>query len=301
MINAYMTKNGQPIQTDFDQENSNYFWLDLQMPTPDEIQSVEKYCGIKIPANYMQNGSIVNRFFHEDQACFMTLLTNQGENIVLILKESMLITINNFNETYWKPAKNGMTTVSEAFTFVVETFIQTIAEALEALEHDTLALSEMIRQHIKNEIVRRTKQTTMQKIMVMQLNDTHDIITSNHSSLVNLQLLLNFSKKCPLQIPGQIEKNVDTLLAHTDFLSNKNSYLHNTVFNYIGITQYNLQSLFNIFSSVFFLPTLVMGFFGMNFVDMPFVNIPNSLYFFIFITIIGSYLIYQYIKQLQFA
>lgn len=296
-----MAKDGQSIQTDFDQKNTSYFWLDIQEPTQDEIKSVEDYSGIKLPSTYKQNGNSINRFFHDSQTYFMTLLTHENKNIVLILKENILITINNLDRTYWGPIQNQIRAAQDAFVFVIEAFIQNITEALEMLEQNTLAVSEKIRHHMKNEIVKRTKHTTKQKIMIMQLNDARDIITNNHSRLVNLRLMLNFLKKCNLQIPEHIEQNINALISHTDFLSNKTSYLHSTVFSYIGITQYNIQSSFNVFSSAFFLPTLIMGFFGMNFPDIPFLSVKNSLYFFIFIAAIGSYLLYQYIKQIQFA
>lgn len=301
MIDAYVTKDGQSIKTAFDQNNLTYFWLDLQMPTQDEIRSIEEYCGVKIPPTYMQQGNIVNHFSHDGQICFMTLLTNERKNIVLVLKENIIITINNSNRKYWPLLKNNITTVSDVFAFALEACMQNITEALEAVEQNLLTLSAAMQRHIKKEIIRRTKQTTEQKTMIVQLNDARDTITNNHRSLVNLRLLINFSKKCILKIPEHIGQNIDALISHTDFLSNKTSYLHSTVFGYLGITQYNQQSSFNIFSSVFFLPALVTGFFGMNFIDMPFLKIENSLYLFIFLTAIGSYLIYQYIKQIQVA
>lgn len=301
MISAYMAKEGQVVGTDFSQKDSAYFWIDLYQPTMDEIKSVEDRYGIKIPLLYTQNGNVINRFSHDDQACFMMLCMNKDENIILVLKENILITINNSNKIYWGQIKNQIMTMLDAFVLVVEAFIQNITAELETLEQNTCVLSETIKQYMRNEVVRNTKQTTEQKIMIMNLNDARDIITQHHNILINLRLLLNFSKKCTMQIPEHIGQNVDALITHTDFLSNKTSALHSTVFSYLGITQYNLQASYNIFSAIFFLPVLIMSFFSMNFIDIPFLKVENSIFFFIFIAVLGTYLLYHYLGQLQFA
>jgi magnesium transporter len=296
-----MTKDGQAIKADFSQKSATYFWIDLFQPTPDEIKSVEDYYGIKLPLTHMQIGSVINRFFHDGHTCFMTLRTNEDKNIVLILKENTLITVNHFNKGFLDPIKNHITTVSEAFSFAVEAFLQNIAETLETAEQKAAVLAGSIQKYAKNEVMRRTQQTIEQKITAVELHDVRELITNNHNSLINLQLLLNFSKKCIVQIPGQIEQSIDVLLTHTEFLNNKVSYLHDTVFGYLGITQYNIQSSFNLFSAIFFLPALLMGFFGMNFPNIPFLQVKNSIFFFIFIAALGSYIIYHYLRQLQFA
>ncbi|MEK7654942.1 MAG: CorA family divalent cation transporter [Pseudomonadota bacterium] len=301
MINARVTKDGQSVLSDFLRQDIAYFWIDLFQPTIDEIKSVEDYYGVKIPLNYTRTGMVINRFLHDDHTCYMTLLTNEDKNVVLILKNNTLITINNFNKQFLDPGKNHITNVTDAFSFVVEAFTQNIAEALEKLAQKASTLSAVIQQYAKDEIVRRTRRTIAQKITLMQLNNVRELIANNHSGLINLRLLINFSKKCYVSLPEQVIQSIDVLIDHTEFLNHKIADLHDTVLGYIGITQYNLQSSFNLFSATFFLPALVMGFFSMNFSNIPFLQVQNSIYFFIFVAVLGVYLIYHYLGQLQFA
>jgi magnesium transporter len=296
-----MTKEGQSIKTDFSQKDATYFWIDLFQPTKEEMQSVETYCDLKLPITHMQTGNTIDRFLHDGHTCFMTLLTNEGKNVVMVLQENTLITINNLHAKFLDPGKKHVTTVSEAFIFVIETFIQKISEALGAVAQHVLSLSGIIRQYIKNETIRRTKQTIEQKITAVELADARELVANNRNSLINLRLLINFSKKCTSEMPETIGQSVDVLIDHTEFLNNRISYLHDAVFNYLGITLYNLQSSFSIFSALFFLPTLIMGFFSMNFPYIPFLDAKNSIYFFIFIAIAATYFVYRYLKNLQFA
>ena len=303
-MNAYMAKGVQSVTPDSFQRNKKdlaFFWIDLYQPTKDEIESVENYYGVKFPTTHMQIGNVINRFFQDGHTCFMTLLTNENKNVVLILKEDTLITINNFKKTFLDPFKNNIATVSDAFVSVVEIFIQNIAEALETSEQMILRLSKTIKQYAKNEVIKRTRQTIEQKITASELNDIRELIVNNHNSLINLRLLINFSKKCIVQIPEQIGQSIDVLIDHTEFLNNKIAYLHNTVFDYLAVTQYNLQSSFNIFSATFFLPALIMSFFSMNFSNIPFLQVKNSIFFFIFIVAIGTYIICVNLKQLQLS
>ncbi len=301
MISAHMTKEGQSIKTDFLQKDATYFWIDLFQPTNGELQSVETYCDLKLPTTHMQTGNVIDRFFHDGHACFMTLLTNERKNMVMVLQENTLITVNNSHATFLDSTKRHVRTVSDAFLFVVESFLQNISEALGSLEQRVLDSSETIRQYIKNETVRRTKQTIEQKITAVELADMRELVANNRNSLINLRLLINFSRKCIFETPEVIGQSIDVLIGHTEFLNNKISYLHDAVFNYLGITLYNLQSSFSIFSALFFLPTLIMGFFSMNFPYIPFLDAKNSIYFFIFIAIAATYFVYRYLKNLQFA
>jgi magnesium transporter len=299
MIAAYAVQDGRTVKTDFIDGSGAYFWIDLLKPTDQEKRQVELY--LNLPLERMNDNAISNRFFRTKNANYMSLLMQKDGNIFLIATEKVLVTLHDTALTTVCILPDIITTSEDVLLFFINTFVQEISEAIEVDEQKLLALSSVVNTYAKNEAEKNTEQTLAQKRTVVVLNDLHTSMMNHRRRLINIRLLVDFSNQSGLKILEKEEQRIDVLIEHTKFLNDQLNFLQSSVFDCIGIVQYNLQSRFNTFAAVFFLPALIMSFFSMNFSDIPFLQVKNSILFFSFIAVLGTYLIYRNLGQLQFA
>lgn len=301
MITAYTAQNGRTIKTDSVDGNAAYFWIDLFQPTKEEIQQVEAYVGLILPIARISKSSTSNHFFRIENANCMSLLMHKDNSIFLISTEKVLITLHDSVLSKVCVLPDIIEKSEDVLLFFINVFVQEISESIEIDERQLLALSGIVNNYAKQEVQENMQQTLAQKRTVVALNDLHISMMNHRRRLINIRLLVDFSSQSGLKILEKEEQRIDILIEHTKFLNDQLSFLQSSVFDFIGIVQYNLQSRFNIFAAIFFLPALIMSFFSMNFVEIPFLKVENSLFFFIFIAGLGTYLIYHYLRQLQFA
>ncbi len=64
-------------------------------------------------------------------------------------------------------------------------------------------------------------------------------------------------------------RDIETLLPHNDFLSEKSDFLLNATQGFIDMEQNRIMKVFSIAAVVFLPPTLIAGIYGMNFQNMP--------------------------------
>lgn len=305
MISAYTTQNGQAIKVDFSNKNIPYFWIDLCNPTSDEIVQVETHFNLQLPSQNICDGSISNRCFKTNDVCFMTLLTSEDNNVLLALKDKILITAHSYDLVPFYAPLNTAATAEEALLFLIKTFVQNVAEKLEIYEKKTLQLSEEICHYPRNAVSGITQATNGKEIATVAINDIHTSVMICRRSLISIRLLVDFSSKCDIKILEQTQQCIDVMIEHTNFISDQLSFLQSTLLNYIGIKQATLQTSSSVFSTLFIVPALVMAFFSMDFNYMPsllpLLQVNCGLFFVLAVIITGTYLLYRYIHILQFA
>lgn len=301
MIAAYAVQNGRTIKTDFIDGSAAYFWIDLFKPTDQEKRQVEAYLNLNLPVEAMNGSAISNRFFRTKNANCMSLLMPKDGNIFLISTEKVLVTLYDMPLTNVFVLPDLITRSEDVLLFFINNFVQEISEAIEVDEQKLLTLSRVVNTYAKKEAEKNTEQTLAQKRTVVVLNDLHTSMMNHRRRLINIRLLVDFSNQSGLKILEKEEQRIDILIEHTKFLNDQLNFLQSSVFDCIGIVQYNLQSRFNVFAAIFFLPALIMSFFSMNFPDIPFLQVKNSILFFSLIAGLATYLIYRNLGQLQFA
>lgn len=292
MLTAYSAKDRKTTEPVFSDKMAPYFWVSLFKPTQGEIKIVEDYYGIKIPTH--------DQFFSQKSSdYFMALPLKDGKSIDFILNDSRLITIDTYNDSPYNP--ETVTTAADAFLFVVETVAEDIRVDLSKLERQMVEQSSLIKKYINCEIKNRTQQTLEQKKTTMELTAIDTCVAENHNSLLNLELLINFAKKCNVQIQDYTTKNVEILADYASFLNDNLTYLKDTVFGYIDIAQYNIQSSASLILSLFVIPSLVAGFYSMDFPYVPAMKLDYGVFVAIFGALLGSLFLFKYLRRLQYA
>jgi magnesium transporter len=66
-----------------------------------------------------------------------------------------------------------------------------------------------------------------------------------------------------------LERDTQSLNAYVDFLSNKITFLLDTVVGLVSVEQNAIIKIFSVAAVIFMPPTLVASIYGMNFHDMP--------------------------------
>ena len=107
------------------------------------------------------------------------------------------------------------------------------------------------------------------------LADQEDLIGKIRLCLMDAQRDIRFLIRQP-QMPKKYRKlgaelllDIDSLMPHNDFLSEKADFLLNATQGFINMEQNRLLKIFSVAALIFLPPTLIAGIYGMNFESMP--------------------------------
>jgi magnesium transporter len=92
-------------------------------------------------------------------------------------------------------------------------------------------------------------------------------------------------------------RDVDTLLPHNTYLSEKVNFVLNAAMGFINLEQNQIIKIFSIAAVVFLPPTLVASIYGMNFHLMPELSWPWGYPLAIFLMIVSAITPYLYFKR----
>ena len=258
----------------------NLIWLDLQSPSAEEKDFVEKTYKIEFfTSQELQEIESSSRFLETDETIEMNLgfilsevdLTVQS--VTFILKENVLFTYRQgelkiFGETVRRLKSASSVEKKEhglnVFLTILETRIDGDADLIEASNRKLNAISkELISQ-------RSLKQDLLLEIAQLQENVMllHETVTEKQRVVSSLIRIPEFNKieNERLKI---ILKDIASLLQHSQFSSERLEYLQNTFLGLVNIEQNQVIKIFTVVTVVFMPPTLIASIYGMNFTHMP--------------------------------
>jgi magnesium transporter len=264
-------------------------WIDLLNPSAEEDKTVEDFLKISIPTKEdMQEIELSARLYSEENVEYLTMLAISQVHIddpikspvTFILGGNTLITVRyseflSFSAYVQKAKKkNGVTIMSPGGLMVdiVESFVNRVADALEALGADMDTLSRDIFR-AKNISIKR--KTGMLQSAIRKIGGKGDLISMLRESLVTFARLLAHCNDKPDEakaLRGRIRtltRDVSSLEDHAGFLSSKMSFLLDATLGLINLEQNQIIKIFSIAAVVFLPPTLVASVYGMNFHHMP--------------------------------
>lgn len=270
-------------------------WLDLDQPTHEEDRLVEAWLGISVPTREdMGEIEESSRFYKEGDAQYLTMPVLHGSDdgvpgiapVTFVLKPPVLVTVR-----YTQPrslalylsraTKAGTAQVPETADGV--TVLLGLLEAITDRMADILENVSMEFDKASIAIFRRPKasrpMTTQEfRELLTRIGAEGTFLGKVRESLSGLDRLLLYldvvrnpkstSKELASRIKS-IERDTRSLESYVDFLSNKSTFLLDTVVGLVSIEQNAIIKIFSVAAVGFMPPTLVASIYGMNFHDMP--------------------------------
>jgi len=259
---------------------ANIVWLDLQSPTPDEKEFVEKNYGIEFFTSLeLQEIESSSRFLETDETVEMNLgfVHSDAElsvqSVTFILKGNILFTYRQGDLKIFAEAVRRLKSTSSVerkehglnvFLTILETRIDADADLIEGSSRKLNGISKELisRRSLKEELLLEITQL-QENVMLL-----HEMITEKQRVVSSLIRIAEFNK-----IENErfkiILKDIASLLQHSQFSSERLEYLQNTFLGLVNIEQNQVIKIFTVVTVAFMPPTLIASIYGMNFTVMP--------------------------------
>ena len=250
-------------------------WIDLLSPTIKEQKAVENFLEINLPTRQQveeiessskysetENAIICNsNFFIPNPEAFSI------EPVSFIITEGVLVSVRTSEfRTFTESAKRlqmnyrAYSTGYHLLISILEVRIDFDADLVEALAKNIATLSKNMNlsEHIDKE--------TLKQISHMQENTM--LIRENIFDRQRILSGILRSERFPNDIYPKLQlmiKDVNSLINHADFSSERLDYMQDTALGLINIEQSNVTKIFTVAALFFMPPTMIASIYGMNF------------------------------------
>lgn len=250
-------------------------WIDLLSPTIKEQKAVENFMEINLQTRQQveeiessskysetENAIICNsNFFIPNPDTFTT------EPVSFIIAEGILVSVRNSEfRTFTESAKRlqmnykAYSTGYHLLISILEVRIDFDADLVEVLAKNIATLSKAMNssEHIDKE--------TLRQISHMQENTM--LIRENIFDRQRILSGILRSERFPNDIYPKLQlmiKDVNSLINHADFSSERLDYMQDTALGLINIEQSNVTKIFTVAALFFMPPTMISSIYGMNF------------------------------------
>jgi magnesium transporter len=290
-------------------------WIDLLEPTPAEEQQVEHALGIEVPSReQMREIESSNRLYEDNGALHMTatlvtkLDTEQGQStqVTFILTGTRLVTNRYADPLPFRrliayaqlhPAACGA--ASQLLAGLLEAIVNRIADILEQIGSDIEAISARI-------FTRRRRQRLDFPAELGQIGQGGELVSKTRESLVSLSRLLGFLQQSTSddRIPPEVRASLHTvsgdvvaLSDHATFLGDKVQFLLDATLGMVSIDQNNIIKIFSVVTVFLLPPSVITGFYGMNFEHIPWLHATWGPWAGIAMMVLSAVIPYVYFKR----
>lgn len=254
-------------------------WIDLLSPTIKEQKAVENFLDINLQTRQQveeiessskysetENSIICNsNFFVPGENNFSV------EPVSFIVSEGVLVSVRNSEFRTFNEAAKRLQMNAKAYTTgyyilisIMEVRIDFDADLVEALAKSIAALSKHLSSAEK-----------VDKDMLQQINHLQENTMLIRENIFDRQRILSGiqrSERFPYDIYPRVQlmiKDVNSLINHADFSSERLDYMQDTAIGLINIEQSNVTKIFTVAAVFFMPPTMIASIYGMNFNHMP--------------------------------
>lgn len=284
MIRVYTTSNGKITQyknISFDEivHVDNIIWIDLQAPTVQEKEFVEKTYKIEFFTSLeLQEIESSSRFIETEETIEINLgvVTSDVElsvqNATFILKGNILFTFRQGDLKIFAEAVRKLKTAStemkehglDVLLSILETHIDNDADLIESVNRKVNLISkEMIsRRSMKEDLLLGIAQLQENVMLLHQTTTEKQRVVSSLIRIPEFNKIENERLKI-------IMKDIASLLQHSQFSSERLEYMQNTFLGLVNIEQNQVIKIFTVVTVIFMPPTLIASIYGMNFDFMP--------------------------------
>jgi magnesium transporter len=204
-------------------------------------------------------------------------------HVGLILTPKLLVTVRfaelkAFAATYERACPADRTNSSvEVFTALLEAFVDRQADLLERAREHLDDISRGVFRASPNQLRKVTRSNEQLRTMLRRLGRIGERTSIIRDSLLGVGRIAAFAEETARAwiAPAFITRlhavglDIDSLNLFEEHLSGKVQFLLDAVIGFIGIEQNDIFKVLTVFSVVGIFPTLVAGWYGMNFHNMP--------------------------------
>jgi magnesium transporter len=293
MLRAYGPGcSGQLIDAHVEKVPDGATWIDLEEPTREEEQLVERCIHVNVPTqDEMAEIEPSSRLYEKNGALYMTLSALSGVSegepstspIGFVLAHNRLVTVRYatpkpirlFSE-HVQREPDLADDATNVLIRLLDAIVDRIADELEAVAHEI----EQISAHIfQKKLEDRRIPAARLTALLTRIGRVQSLLAKTRYSAVSASRLLSFLNGSKhLHEEGRadernhvvsISTDVTSLNEHASFLSENLTFLLDASLGLISVEQNAAMKLFSWAAVVFLPPTLIAGIFGMNFHYMP--------------------------------
>jgi magnesium transporter len=284
MVRVYTINNGRieqfknPALQDITRYQ-NILWIDLQSPTSQEREYVEKNFSIEFfTSQEVQEIESSSRFFETEETIEINLgfvstdVELSVQNVTFILKNNILFTYRQGDVKTFAEAVRRLKTMStetkdhglDVFLTILETRIDGDADLIESINRRV--------NHVSKSLI---SQKSLKEDLLLGIAQLQENVMMLHQAITEKQRVVSSMIRIPefnrlgnerLTI---IIRDIASLLQHSQFSSQRLEYLQNTFLGLVNIEQNQVIKIFTVVTVVFMPPTLIASIYGMNFEFMP--------------------------------
>ena len=254
-------------------------WIDLLSPTIKEQKAVEEFMDIDLLSKQEAEEIESTSKYSETENAIVSnsnFFLPQGESfsveaVSFILSEGVLVTTRNaefrtFAECSKKFQMNykAYPTGYHIMISILEVRIDFDADLVELVAKQVAKLSKDI-----------NTEDTIDKEVIHRINSLQESTMVLRENFVDRQRILSNilrSERFPNDIYPRLQlmiKDVNSLINHADFSSQRLDYIQDSALGLINIEQNEIVKIFSVASVIFMPATLIASIYGMNFKFMP--------------------------------
>lgn len=286
---------------------NNVIWLDLQSPTPQEREYIERTFNIEFfTTQEAQEIESSSRFLETEDTIEINLGFVSAEqelvvqNVTFILKGNVLFTYRQGDIKTFAEAVRRLKTMTagtkehglDIFLTILETRIDGDADLIEGINRRV--------NHISKALI--SKRTLKENILlgIAQLQENvmllHQAITEKQRVVSSLIRVPEFNKIENERLTIII-RDIASLLQHSQFSSERLENLQGTFMGLVNMEQNQVIKIFTVVTVVFMPPTLIASIYGMNFTFMPELDWAAGYPFALGLMLLSSFIIYWFFKR----
>lgn len=286
-------------------------WIDMVSPSIKEQKAVESFMEINLQTKQqVEEIESTSKYSETENAIFSNsnfFMPGDDsfavEPVSFIISEGVLISVRNsefrtFNEAAKKLQMNyrSYPTGYHLLILILEVRIDFDADLVEIQAKQIASLSKdiSINESINKEAIKR----------INHLQENTMLIRENIFDRQRVLSGILRSERFPNDIYPKLTlmiKDVNSLISHADFSSERLDYLQDTALGLINIEQSNVTKIFTVAALFFMPPTMIASVYGMNFKHMPEVEwtygYPFAIGLMIFVAL-ATYLYFHWKKWL---
>lgn len=251
-------------------------WIDMLLPTIKEQKAVENFMEISLQTKQQVEEIESTSKYSENENSIISnsnFFVPTGDSFLvepvsfIISNEGVLVSVRNAEfRTFTEAAKRlqmnyrAYATGYHVLVSILEVRIDYDADLVEALAKNIAALSKEV--NISEQIGRET----LQRISHLQENTM--LIRENIFDRQRVLSGIQRSERFPNDVYPRLTlmiKDVNSLISHADFSSERLDYLQDTALGLINIEQSNVTKIFTVAALFFMPPTMIASIYGMNF------------------------------------
>lgn len=292
MLTIYRDPGGSVRKSSAKKLPKDVFWIDLLDPTEDERAFVESRSGLRVPSvEALSEIETSSRLIVDHGVIYLSAtLVAQGDTpdpfltpAGFILSPDLLVTVrfaelSTFQSVAAKVSGDkSIRSGAGVFTTLLEAFVDRGADVLERLGADLDLISKAV---FRGDPKRKHQAARSNKALrraLITIGNAGDRLSMARVVFLGIDRMVPFvlGLKHDWIVPefenrlNAVGKDVASLNAYEENLSNKVQFLLDAVLGFINMEQNDLFKILTIVSVVGIPPTVVVGIYGMNFKFMP--------------------------------